>query len=89
MAYFMLRLLIFLECSSIGVKLEIIPQIFKMNFTKTLTMDSESSFLVTALSTRSSAPRLMYFLVTEPLSRSFLIQVAEVNFTQSCGQMRT
>lgn len=55
----MLLLLIFLECSLVGAKLEIIPQIFRMNFTENLKVDSKSSLAITACST--TVPRLMHF----------------------------
>lgn len=74
--------LIFLECSSVGTKLEIILQIFKMNFTKNCKVDSESSFAITAYSTKPSVLRLMHFYS----HHAFIMQLhpyvsCKVNFT--------
>lgn len=78
----MLQLLIFLECSLVGTELEIIPQIFKMSFTKTLKVGSEPSFAITVHSTKPPVPRWLRFYS----HRAFITQlhpyeIAEVSFT--------
>lgn len=64
--------LIFLECSLVGAKWEIVSQTPKMSGcleTGNLKVDSEPTFAITANSTKlSSVLRLTYFTVTKPLS---------------------